>query len=73
MYYGHMHGLGWLLGGGMMILFVVALVVVVAVVLRRDAPQGPEPSARETLDRRLSSGDIEPDEYRRRRDLLAGR
>jgi uncharacterized membrane protein len=73
MYYDHMHRLGWLLGGGAMLLFVVAVVIVVLAVARSVDARRPEPTAREVLDRRLARGEIDADEYRTRRDLLAGR
>ena len=68
---------GWLMmvfGG---LLWVVVLVAVVILVLRyvgdRQAPPAAseEPSARELLDRRLARGEIDVDEYERRRDAMA--
>ena len=68
---------GWLMmvfGG---LLWVVVVVAVVILVLRyagdRQAPPtvAAEPSARELLDRRLARGEIDVDEYERRRDAMA--
>jgi uncharacterized membrane protein len=46
---------------------------VLAIVRSGEAPRAPEPSARELLDRRLARGEIDTEQYRTRRDLLAGR
>ena len=72
----HMDG-GWAL---MMALFMILLLVAVALLviwLVRGTSFHPVTPARETpmevLDRRLASGEITPDEYRERAEILRGR
>ncbi|MEU7788863.1 SHOCT domain-containing protein [Amycolatopsis sp. NPDC049159] len=66
--------MGWVGGLGMLLLMVVILaaVVVVAVVLTRRGPQSPDPAdtARRILDERFARGEIDQEEYERRRDAL---
>ena len=72
MYWDHMTGWGW----AMMALFWtlgVALLagLVWAATRRADGPgSGAQPTARDLLDERLARGEIDADEYRRRRDAL---
>ena len=82
MWYGDDPGWGgWLLMTFGMIAFwtliVVAVVAVVAVVrgLRDDGSQRrpAEVDPRRLLDERFARGEIDPDDYRTRRDLLRGR
>jgi putative membrane protein len=73
----HMTTGGWILGSVMMVLL-IALVVIAVVWLvrwsattgRPSAPHGGE-SAREVLDRRFASGEIDDEEYRRLRAALS--
>jgi putative membrane protein len=67
---------GWLMMvfGGLLWLVVVVAVVVLAVRYVEDRqalpPAAQEPSALELLDRRLARGEIDVDEYERRRDAM---
>ncbi|MGB2567058.1 SHOCT domain-containing protein [Micromonospora citrea] len=68
-----MHGTG--MAGWMWIwpLLVVAALVVLAVLVVRAVAGGPQPkarSARQILDERYARGEIDEEEYRRRRDAL---
>ena len=72
----HMDG-GWAF---MMALFMILLLVAVALLviwLVRGTSSHPATPARETprevLDRRLAAGEITPDEYRERAEILRGR
>ncbi|MEV4143774.1 SHOCT domain-containing protein [Amycolatopsis sp. NPDC049691] len=71
--------MGWAGGIGMLVLMALvpaALVAVaVAVVLARRAPQPPTPgdTARRILDERFARGEIDQEEYERRRDALTPR
>jgi uncharacterized membrane protein len=70
-YWHDMHGwdYGWMIGMMLFWVAVIGLGVWAAVTLsRRD--QHAVPSAREALDRRLASGEITPEEYQRRRELI---
>lgn len=74
-YWWHNPGtMGWAGGIGMLVLMVLILAAVVslAVVLARRGPQPPGPSdnARRILDERFARGEIDPEEYHRRRDAL---
>jgi putative membrane protein len=77
MYWDHMSGWGWT----MMIFWsaiwigLVAVLAWIAVQWARRSPQdAPEPrTARELLDERLATGEIDPDEYQRRRGALEQR
>ncbi len=64
----------WILMAAMMVVF-WGLVIVGAVWLVRSAAPGHQHhtgSALELLDRRLASGEISPEEYRERREVLRG-
>jgi len=70
------HWWWWLIGLTVMVLLVV---LVVMVVIRASAPAHPAPptasprsSAEEVLAERFARGEIDEDEYRRRRDALRG-
>ena len=68
----HMSG-GWWWAMGVGWLVFLALIVVLAVVLMRHyrpAGGGTRSSAHDTLDERFARGEIDVDEYRRRRDAL---
>lgn len=66
--------MGWAGGVGMLVLMVLVLAAVVslAVVLARRGQQPPNPAgtARRILDERFARGEIDQEEYRRRRDAL---
>ena len=68
----HGMGFGWLFP----ILVIVLVVGVIVLLVRRSADRGPrqedtsQPSAREVLDQRLASGDINEQEYEAKRKLL---
>ncbi|WP_372661390.1 SHOCT domain-containing protein [Amycolatopsis kentuckyensis] len=73
--YWHYPGtMGWAGGLGMLVLMVLILAAVVslAVVLARRGPQPPNPAgtARRILGERFARGDIDQEEYHRRRDAL---
>jgi uncharacterized membrane protein len=70
----HMTGWGWF---GMATMVIVAIIIVGVVVwavnVRRTTDAHPhERSAREQLDARLASGEIDAQEYRERLDALLG-
>lgn len=71
-FWGHMGGNGmW--GGGMMFVFwLMVLVLVVALLwwLIGSSRRGGAADAREILDRRFAKGEIDEQEYKRRRDAL---
>lgn len=72
-YWNHPH-LGWAGGLGMLVLMalVLAAVVTLAVVLARRGPQPPPAdTARRILDERFARGEIDQEEYERRRNALA--
>lgn len=63
---------GWVAMAVMMVVFWGAIVALVVYLLRSARPGGPDATerARRILDERLARGEIEPEEYARRRDLL---
>ena len=66
-------GWWWVMGIGWLVF--LALIVVLAVVLVRHyspAAGGTRRSAQDTLDERFARGEIDEDDYRRRRDALRG-
>ena len=69
-----MNGSDWAWGVGMMVFSLVALGVLVWLVasyVRRDQPGAVSASTpREDLDRRLARGEIDVEEYTRRRDAM---
>jgi putative membrane protein len=73
-YWNHSAAMGWFGGIGMLVLMALVLAALVAlvVVLVRRAPQptNPDDTARRILDERYARGDIDQDEYQRRRDTL---
>ena len=66
----------WMWGGSFVLLALIVLVVVV--VMRQqddrhaDGRSDAAPGAEEILDERFARGEIDEDEYRRRRDALRG-
>ena len=75
-YWYHSGTMGWFGGVGMLVLMALALATLVAlvVVLARRGPQpGPGDSARRILDERFARGEIDQEEYERRRDALTPR
>ncbi len=70
---------GWVFMGLMMVVFWTVVVAAVVVFVRysgRDhgaPPPGTEDAAMRILDERLARGEIDADEYTRRRDLLRAR
>lgn len=73
---GGVHWWGWLLGFLGMVVFwgvVVWVIWYFVASLGRRQPRREEPgSAQRILDERLARGDIDPEEYRRLRDVLRG-
>ena len=65
-------GWWWVMGIGWLVF--LALIVVLAVVLARTYRPGGSTrrAAHDTLDERFARGEIDEDEYRRRRDALRG-
>jgi putative membrane protein len=66
---------GWTMMFAMSLLWLVLIVAVVRWVVRNGgerapAAAAPEPSARELLDRRLAQGEIDVEEYKRRREAM---
>lgn len=78
-YGNHMDGGGWRWGMfAVMVLIALAVVALVAWLVRttRTPPPPPGSSAQspmEILDRRLASGEITPEDYRQRAEILGGR
>ncbi|MHB1774393.1 MAG: SHOCT domain-containing protein [Acidimicrobiales bacterium] len=74
---GGVHWWGWLLGVlGMVVFWGVVVWVMwylVTAVLQRPDAGGPRDDPRRILDERLARGEIDAEEYRRVRDLIAGR
>lgn len=70
---GHMGG-GWWWVMGIGWLIFLALIVVLAFALARGyrSANGTRRSAHDTLDERFARGEIDEDEYRRRRETLRG-
>jgi putative membrane protein len=75
----HMTTGGWIFGSVMMVLLIVLVVVAIVWLVRWSGTSGAASRAeasgggspREMLDRRLASGEIDEDEYRRRRAALS--
>jgi putative membrane protein len=67
-----MNAWGWA-GMALMAVITVAIVALVCVVARRAGePRVHAPTAREQLDARLARGEIDPNEYRERLEVLHG-
>lgn len=71
--WGHMGGVGWL---GMLVVWLIGLALVAAVVIAlvRSSRSNPPPSrpGLDELDARYARGEIDDEEYLRRRALLLG-
>ena len=78
MYWDHMNGWGWLMMALWLVVWIgfFGIVAWAAVTWIRGGPSAPpstsssDDSARRLLDQRLASGEIDVDEYRRRRSAL---
>lgn len=76
--FGHMDGWDggwmWLWGTLMMLTWVAVIAGAVWLAFRHGPRAAPTPSdrARQVLDERLASGEITPEEYRERRELIGG-
>lgn len=74
----HMTAGGWIFAGAMMVLLIVLVVVAILWLVRwseasrarQDAEGHGDGAARDVLDRRLASGEIDEEEYRRVRAAL---
>lgn len=69
---GHMSGAGWFAMALLLLLLVAFVVVAVYTSVRvwRPAGRGTGAAARRVLDERFARGEIDPDDYRVRRELL---
>jgi putative membrane protein len=67
-------GGGWWMGAGSLVFVILVVLVVVLLVRHPDEEQHRQPTsdAADVLAERFARGEIEEDEYRRRRDLLGG-
>jgi len=79
MYWDHMNGWDWItmILWSLVWISLVGLIAWVAIPWARNGPEPPRPdqafpikTARELLDERLARGEIDPDEYRLRREAL---
>lgn len=69
----HMGGGWWWVMGIGWLVFLAALVIVAVVLLRHyQVGQGRRSSAQDVLDERFARGEMDVEEYRRRRDVLRG-
>ncbi|MEV4050027.1 SHOCT domain-containing protein [Amycolatopsis sp. NPDC049688] len=73
-YWNHHWAMGWAGGAGMLVLtaLVLAGLAALAVVLARRGPQpaSPDDTAQRILDERFARGELDREEYERRRDAL---
>lgn len=74
MYTDHMNGTDWTVMG-LWMLFAVVLVALLVFLLasrtrRQCAPPAPPPQARDVLDERLARGEIDVEDYHRRRTAI---
>jgi len=70
---GHMgDGWWWLMGVAWLVLLAAVVAIAIALTRRRDTSTGSRGSAQDTLDDRFARGEIDEDEYRKRRDVLRG-
>jgi putative membrane protein len=69
-YGGHMGTGGWVLMSLFILLLVVAITAIVVVLARNLTSRPGAGTARAVLDERLARGEIDVEEYRRRRELL---
>ncbi len=67
----HMDGWGWVMGIGMLLVLVLIVALVFFLVRGSVGNSGSgAPSAHDALDHRFARGEIDEDEYRKRRDIL---
>jgi putative membrane protein len=68
----HMDGWGWVMGIGVLLVLVLIAALVFFLVREsgRNSSGAGGPSAQDALDHRFARGEIDEDEYRKRRDIL---
>lgn len=66
----HMDGWGWVMGIGMLLVLVLIVALVFFLVRESGRHSGGGPGAQDALDHRFARGEIDEDEYRKRRDIL---
>ncbi len=65
-----MFGLGWLVFALVVILLIVGIALIVQALLRGFRREPVDNEARRELDKRFARGDVDIEEYQRRRDAL---
>jgi len=68
----HMDGWGWVMMAIVLLLVVVVVVGLVLFISRDAKPRDRGPDPIDVLDHRFARGEIDEDEYRKRRDILRG-
>jgi putative membrane protein len=68
----HMDGWGWVMGIGMLLVLVLIVALVFFLVRESGRNSGSGPGAQDALDHRFARGEIDEDEYRKRREILKG-
>ena len=70
---GHMNGGWWWVMGIGWLIFLAPIVILAVVLTRQSRPTGgSRRGGHDILDERFARGEIDEDEYRRRRDALSG-